>query len=148
MENATEVTGMLIKDKLLDAEPEDFSQIVQSTADASFHTVLEALIEYDTDLAVLVTDAKGAVLYSVGQEVTSSTASAVLPTEVSDTILESDSFSGPLTEEFCGERLWMYAVGVYNANGELCGMVAACSTEIRWGTAIEGLTKTIITSAF
>ncbi len=149
MESTTDVTKFFLEDKVKDSLPEDFSGIMEAEVSGTYHVALESFVEYDSNLAVLIADANGKILYLVGhEELIASAKSESLPTEILDAIAKETSFSGLLTAEFCGESLWARAVGVYNANGELCGMIAACSTEIRWGDAMEGLTKTIISSAF
>ncbi|MBQ2734192.1 MAG: HAMP domain-containing protein [Clostridia bacterium] len=149
MENTADVTKIFLEDQVKNSLPEQFSQVIQTEEEDSIHVVLKSFVEYDSNLAVLVADANGTILYSVGQEdLVSSAESTSLPTEISDAIAEDPAFSEILTAEFCGERLWVRAVGVYNASGDLCGIIAACSTAIRWGDAMEGLTKTVISSAF
>lgn len=149
MENTTDMTKIFLEEKVKDAPPARFWGILQTSADDFFHVALESFVEYDSNLTLLVADANGTVLHGVGQEdLVSSAKLATLPTAILDSISDESTFSDVLRVDFFDGRLWVRAIGIYNESGELCGVVTACCTEIRWGATMEGLTKTIISSAF
>ena len=149
MENSADVTKVFLEERLQDSDPDSYAQLVESMNGKEFYTALESFMDYDSDLSVILADQNGQVLHALGQkEVVSASNEGELPRSMRDAVLNGDVFFDDTEVGFYEDSLWIYAVGVFNSDGEACGIVAICSSGIRWGAAMEGLTKTVLSSAF
>jgi len=149
MENSADVTKIFLEEQLQDASTASFAELVESLHQESFYTALGSFMDYDSDLTLLLADQDGRVLHALGQEaVVNAAASGVLPSALCNAISGGDVFFDVLNVDFYEERLWIRAVGIFDPEGKLCGVVAIGSTGIRWGDTVEGLTKTVLSSGF
>ena len=149
MDSVAEVTGTFLEDALTEAYPDDFSQIVAEYGDERLEHILGSFLEYDSELALLISDNDGKILFAAeGEDILLENArESSLPPVVYKTVVAGGEFSETVTADFAESGLWMRAIAVCNGNGDVCGIVAICSSDILWSNTVEELTKTVISAA-
>ncbi len=149
MNNAADVAQTILEEASEATLPGDFDEVLSSMGAERLNGLLHSFVEYDSDLAVLITDHEGRILYVLGGEEGRQPAEvgSFLPMEVVTAVSDEIDFLETVSTSFSKDEILVRASGIFNASGELCGVVAACSADIHWGYAVEDLTKTVLSAA-
>lgn len=147
MDNAAQVTKVWVEKTLENNENASFSSLVASNERSHLDELLNIFADGRDEMTVLFTTQEGTVISSIGKN--SQAPGAVgsqLPREVTQSVMRGQPFQKILTLSFHSERVLLRAVGIYD-DGELCGIAAVYSTNIRWGNMVEQMTDTVMTAA-
>ena len=149
MENTAELTQVYLGEKVASSSPENFEAILDEIGEGQLAPLLESVAGFEAELSVLLADANGRVCYvcAIEGESPDGALGGALPSAITKTLKVGGEVMGTLKIEALGRAVFTRAVGVYNANEELCGMIAVCSEDPNLGFTVENLTQTIITSA-
>ncbi len=149
MKNAVRVTDLALENELATSNPQAFSELLQSWANDRVQMYSDAFSGQDGDMLFLFVSAEGEVLQSVSQANAQIDLSVgtVLPNEIMQAVSAGQMFLDMAQPNGMERSVLLCADGVTNADGALCGAVAVCTANVRWGGAVQDLTKTVITSA-
>ena len=148
MDNAAQVTKVWLETAITDEENSDFEALVHSYENSLLTDLLNIFADGSDEMTVLLATREGRVISSIGKNAnTDGTVGSVLPTELSDTIARGDTYQKITKLSFHPEDLRIRAVGIYNDEGELCGIATVYSANIRWGDMVEQLSDTVLTAA-
>ncbi len=151
MNNAADVTRIFLEEKATEISADELVHIVWSDdVDEALDTMLRSFSEYDSEIAILISDQNGRVIYAVegSESMVADSMGEQLPPAVHKTVAIGGEFSELVNVSFAERDLWVYATSIRNADGEFCGAVAVCSTNVRWGNTVMDLTRTVLTAAF
>jgi len=150
LENAAGATRIALESSVYDAKPKDFQNMLNDVGAEQVRNLLDEFADGDDDIAIIVTDPMGEILYAaLGEDWTVETPSlddSIKP-DVSAAISAGETYSADL-DSFGEDRdISFYAVGIRNREGDLCGIVTVFGSNMHRGNTVEELSETIISSA-
>ncbi len=149
MTNTAEMIQIYLDEKMADCTPDDFSAVLTEIGENRLASLLESVSGFEADLSVLIADHTGKVCYvqAIEGDLPEGTLGELLPSAITKTLVVGGEVMGELRVESLGRAIFTCAMGIHNAEGELCGMIAVCSGDRNLGFTVENLTQTIVTSA-
>ena len=149
MANTAELTQTYLGEKVAGTAPEDFETVLDEIGETQLAPLLASAAGFEADLSVLLADLNGRVCHicTIEGEAPVEALGGDLPSAITKTLKVGGEVMGTLKIEALGRSVFTCAVGVYNGEGALCGMIAVCSRDRNLGFTVENLTQTIITSA-
>lgn len=147
MDNAAQVTKVWLESAMADDETETFESLV-SSENRQFASLMNIFADGSDEMTVMFATEDGKILSSIGKNADAEgVVGAQLPQETIDTILTGTSYQKVTSFAFLPERVLVRAVGIYDGNGDFCGIAAVYSANIRWGDMVEQLSDTVMTAA-
>lgn len=130
--------------------PESFPAVFDGAYKDSLDRMVSAFTSGEDDkMTVWVADAQGNIFYTVdaNEESNPTEDTRRFPDELLASLQTGKGFRGTWTPEGSSMRFLVRAADITNRDGELCGMIAVCSSNIRWGSMLEDISKTVVVSA-
>ena len=117
--------------------------------DASLSVLFGALSDNDGDLTLFLTDRNGRTIYVIGAHYKKGMTDPDLsmPQEMVDITRTGENFYNRIKMPFSERKIPIRAAGIFNKSGEYCGAVAVSITQLSWGSMMQEMTQTILSTA-
>lgn len=110
--------------------------------------LISALMATDTDMAVLLTDQDGRILYRLDDGEISEGKGACLPAEVRGAVLKENTYVGIVSfEAESDEDVLVRADLLRNADGRACGMIVVVSVDVTNSGVTDELNGSLVSAA-
>lgn len=118
-------------------------------SDAPLSVLFRALSDNDSDLTLFLTDRNGKTIYVIGAHYEKGTMDPDLPIsqELIDTTKAGKDFYRSIKMSFSERKIPIRAEGIFNESGEYCGAVVVSITQLSWGSMMQEMTQTILSTA-
>lgn len=150
MEHTAKVMQNYLERKYEDIDPSDFEGMFDVDDTFALDDLFEAFTENQNErMAVWVADRAGHIFYTNSTKAENSLFEneETLPQELLEAMRAEQEYQGNIHEDGFKGTILIRSLCVFNARGELCGMIAVGSSNLRLGVMVEELTTTVITSA-
>ncbi|MBQ7335511.1 MAG: HAMP domain-containing histidine kinase [Clostridia bacterium] len=150
MENVSGVAKLCLDGVAADTVPADFSEQAQASSTTKLlNELLTLYLDEETDVTIWVMDANSCVVAVIGdtEERRAALLGYELPEAFAQALQTGDAVFQTVTPESLSQSLLLRAVDVRNGEGEFCGSVAVCASDIRRGSILKELSESVITSA-
>ena len=148
LDHVAQVMGESIAIEGREQSPEDFFQVLSGDFKLSLDRTFSAFATGDNDkMSAWLADRDGTILYTIvaNEERPAIGNQKKIPEEILVQIEDGQDYMDTVDTE--NGVVLMRVLGIHNAKGELCGVIAVCSSNVRWGTMLEEVSKTVIASA-
>ena len=148
MDNAVQVTKNCLESEIDDHATLDFKTLVLEAESDHLDDLLDVFSDGNDEMTVLLADREGRVISAIGRnEQAHGTTNVQLSGELLQTVTEGRTYHDVTSVDFAEGDILIRAVGILDRNGELCGIAAVYSTNIRFGDMVEQLTDTVLAAA-
>ncbi len=148
MDNAVQVTKVSLESAIADDDALDFKTLVLNGDRNRLDELLNIFADGNDEMTFLLADKEGNILASIGKNASAQdTTNARLPEGMLQTVLGGEVYQDITSVDFISGNILIRSVGILDQNGEICGIAAVYSTNLRWGNMVENLSDIVLTSA-
>lgn len=150
LDHVAQVIEKSVSSESAEITPQHFPTVFDSAYKMTLDSMVSAFTSGEDDkMAVWVADAEGNIFYTVAANDESNPTEDTrrFPEELLTTLRQGDDYLDTWAPNESSPKLLVRALGIYNRSGELCGMIAVCSSNVRWGSMLEDVSNTVIVSA-
>lgn len=148
MDNAVQVTKNCLESEIDDNRTLDFETLVLEAESEHLDDLLNVFADGNDEMTVLLANREGRIISAIGRnEQAHGDREVYLSRELLQTVTDGGTYHDVTSVNFTEGTVLIRAVGILDENGEMCGIAAVYSTNIRYGDMVEQLTDTVLTAA-
>ena len=150
LDHVAQIIEESVSSESREVTPESFPSVF----DSSYKDTLDRMVSVftsgeDEKMTVWVADHTGKIFYTVdaNDESNPTEDTGSIPEDLQKALRDEDGYSGTWDPKNGSPRLLVRASAIRNREGEICGMIAVCSSNLHFGFMLEDISKTVVVSA-